>query len=473
MHRRSKILLTLVGAIVVGLSLLYAVALTRSTLKLRRAYAALEADGRPMNPSQVLAPEIPDAQNAAVLYQSAALMLKGQPAGEKNLLEHLASLHRSLFDEPTKPDKIARQQRQVAELQELMELEVVATALAAVAQGTQRPACQFDRDVAGSLARDMPFLDDLRCLRNILGARAALDLQAGHADQAWDTVLIQLRFADALRQDPLCVSQWTRMSVINYTCGLIQRFCDTAPPDMERSQAIEGLLRELDDLAPFVRGMDGERLLVGEWFFSLPWEEMEKILRENTVDKNKIVPERIQKVLYALHMRSLEFKPRLLADHAAYLEWMRKSTRLLQGPYVPRSDPAYQELGNLGRHFLANKLTLTTGLLKRFHCDMCTSVRLTRAGLGLLRYKQAHGAFPPTLDALRLEGLIDPFNDKPLLYRAEGDGFVVYSVGDDQNDNGGVVKTVEDYLDTRKRRAQYDRAWHFPRPKSQPEAAGG
>ena len=47
--------------------------------------------------------------------------------------------------------------------------------------------------------------------------------------------------------------------------------------------------------------------------------------------------------------------------------------------------------------------------------------RLTRAGLALLQYKQAHGAFPETLDALGLEGLINPYAEEPLHYRPEGD----------------------------------------------------
>jgi len=145
MHRRSRRILLIIGGIALACGVLYAVALVRSTVKLRRAYAALAADGRPLRTDEIVPPQVPDVQNAALLYQSAALMLKGQTVDEKNLLERLGELSGALLDQPDNPDRIARQQRSIAELRHLMTLPVVASALDALAQGTQRPACRFDR----------------------------------------------------------------------------------------------------------------------------------------------------------------------------------------------------------------------------------------------------------------------------------------------------------------------------------------
>ena len=35
---------------------------------------------------------------------------------------------------------------------------------------------------------------------------------------------------------------------------------------------------------------------------------------------------------------------------------------------------------------------------------------------------------------------MDPFGDKPLIYRKDGSGFLIYSVGPDEEDNGGIPK---------------------------------
>ena len=67
--------------VVVCLSLLYAVLLVAATLKLRRAYAALEGDGRPMHRADILPEALADWDNAAGQYQIAFLRLKSASVG--------------------------------------------------------------------------------------------------------------------------------------------------------------------------------------------------------------------------------------------------------------------------------------------------------------------------------------------------------------------------------------------------------
>lgn len=64
-----------------------------------------------------------------------------------------------------------------------------------------------------------------------------------------------------------------------------------------------------------------------------------------------------------------------------------------------------------------------------------------RAGLACRLYKSRTGHYPETLDEL-VPGLltevpIDPFTGNPLVYRREGEGFIVYSLGSNEKDDGG------------------------------------
>ena len=69
-------------------------------------------------------------------------------------------------------------------------------------------------------------------------------------------------------------------------------------------------------------------------------------------------------------------------------------------------------------------------------------LEMLHAVLALVVYRDANGGYPESLDALvpkRLDAApIDPFSDKPVVYRREGEGYVLYSVGPDFNDDGGV-----------------------------------
>ena len=51
---------------------LYAVALVKAQARLRRAYAALEADGRPMQAAEVIPPPVSEAENAGPLFDGDA-----------------------------------------------------------------------------------------------------------------------------------------------------------------------------------------------------------------------------------------------------------------------------------------------------------------------------------------------------------------------------------------------------------------
>jgi hypothetical protein len=69
-------------------------------------------------------------------------------------------------------------------------------------------------------------------------------------------------------------------------------------------------------------------------------------------------------------------------------------------------------------------------------------LRLLRADLAIRGYRRDVGNFPPSLESLVpgwLEEVpVDPFSGHPLIYRADAEGYLVYSVGQDEIDDGGI-----------------------------------
>lgn len=66
---------------------------------------------------------------------------------------------------------------------------------------------------------------------------------------------------------------------------------------------------------------------------------------------------------------------------------------------------------------------------------------VSRTGLACRLFKNKNGRYPERLEELvpRLltEVPIDPFTGKPMVYRRQGEGFIVYSLGSNQKDDGG------------------------------------
>ena len=57
----------------------------------------------------------------------------------------------------------------------------------------------------------------------------------------------------------------------------------------------------------------------------------------------------------------------------------------------------------------------------------------------MYRWRDTHGSYPDTLAQVAAEGPLprDPMTGADLLYRREGQGFVLYSVGLNRQDDGG------------------------------------
>ena len=91
--------------------------------------------------------------------------------------------------------------------------------------------------------------------------------------------------------------------------------------------------------------------------------------------------------------------------------------------------------------FLARAITPKFSNIAVTDCRTMARLDAARVALAVERYRLANGKLPESLNDLIPEFLesipIDPFDGKPLKYKKLDLGFVVYSVDEDEQDNGG------------------------------------
>ena len=92
-----------------------------------------------------------------------------------------------------------------------------------------------------------------------------------------------------------------------------------------------------------------------------------------------------------------------------------------------------------------------------------SAVNLVRTACALERHRLANGKYPETLDALAPQFIAkvprDPISGQPLHYRAVDGQFVLYSVGWNEKDDGGIVSL------TKRGTVDFDRGdwvWRYP-----------
>jgi hypothetical protein len=442
MRKKTIKILKIIAIVLVALSLIYAIAIGVSSAKLRKAYAALEKAGRPMKPADVIPPDVPDAENAALLYQSAILLLKAQPAPNGNLLEYLGKLSDKFITESIEPDELA-------ELQQLIGQDAVTQALSIVEQGIRRRSCRLEHDYKAGFNMLMPNLSSLRNLTRIIGAKACFQAEAGRPDAAWDLVLIQLRFADAQRNEPILISQLVRFASIRTSCQTIQKICEVALPNPEQYRSIESMLSDYEDRKPLILALDGERLLGGEWAFNILRSESPRALTSSVGEELGL-----GEVLLRLYSA---FKPLSLADHAAYVRIMGRYTESAQQPYpLSKAGTVDNKVEQMQSrlHIVTSIIIPALGRVIEIYCERTTQMRITRAGLAVLQERTARGAFPDSLEKLQLKNLDDPFSAEPLHLKLHGQGFILYSVGPDQKDDDGSPRQ-------KKQKDDWDIVWSY------------
>lgn len=397
---------------------LYAIVAWLGHRSLSRAYAALEADGRPMKAEQIIPAEIPDADNAALIYESVVLRLKAEQADGENLYERLENLASDMASDKPKTETIDQ-------FRTLTESEPVLEALASLKIASTKSGCRYDLDYTKGAGLELHHVSYMQALSRILCAKARIQASGGDAAAAWDTIITALRLANALKDEPIVISQLVRVAQFKLASDAMQDVAKAGLPSADQSREVPMLLEGFQSTAPYVAAMDGERLLFGEWAFAL-FGGVDRFMRENLGGGIAFYT---------------SFPVLMQRDHAAYLNFFHVHHQNPPDLYSRAESEKYDELNNELKssfYVLTSLVAPALSQWKARYLSMVAEARLVRVGLAALQYRQEKGAYPADLQAVDAVGILDPFSGKPFIYRADESGLVIYSVGKDWDDDGGL-----------------------------------
>jgi len=148
-------------------------------------------------------------------------------------------------------------------------------------------------------------------------------------------------------------------------------------------------------------------------------------------------------ILFNFFTMSLPDRREVISKIEAYYD--RANKMMQKTPYQSRRESvSYEEVGNQLTGILL--VDLMGPAFERV-TELLWRLRVSRQALvttaAILRYQREKGQYPEGLNQLRAAGYIkqlpmDPYNDKPLVYKRNGEDFILYSFGADFDDDGGV-----------------------------------
>gem|GEM_PF-5386666 len=336
----------------------------------------------------------------------------------------------------------------------------VAPALELVEQGSRLPRLDYGRKWEAGAELLLPDIAQMRDANRLLRARALLEARDGDHARAFETLKASARANAHTGQDPVLISALARISTDTRTVETAWHLVQQRPNDPE---SIRGAREVLEAMGPVT---------------DLRWHLQSEALYPRMLSRMlaSSSPDQVMKMMTGADHGGAGWELRLLAlptvrraNEAVAIRFWRDYFRALPsdtnqllsaGPKLAAVEQAYG-----GRPGISSAMTrILTPVLSQSvdHVGVqLTQRRLLATCLGLVDAKRRTGAFPRELPELGL-WTIDPFSDKPLVYRTTPRGFTLYSLGPNRKDDGGKPRS------TSRTEAGYDLVLEYPTPPAPP-----
>ncbi len=336
-------------------------------------------------------------------------------------------------------------------------------ALALVDEGSQKPYFWVTyanpnntTDMMGIL---LPNLSDYRTLANCLCWRAVLRAEDGEYDRALEDLTACFRFGMHIKgKNVLVIEQLVGIRIKEVSTEALRNILYQYGEQIEAA-TVSPLCRR------FQGQPDGDNLAIsytGERFCL--YDQIQRCFTEDRFGSGHLSIKELPRVLSYVVGRNEEdyfvenVLPRMthiLFTHPNKMEtrekadefyaFIEKCTR--KTPFEMRTEQieiqtAAQELTK-GNILLEIMTPGFSRIIELGHRDRANG-EATGAVIATILYEKEKGAFPDSLEELVEKGFLegvpmDPYSDGALVYRKAGDGFTLYSVGENFDDDGGTA----------------------------------
>jgi len=421
--------------------------------------------------NRIVKPSSDGTLNAAPFYQKAVPVFKKLPKDISKLL-------------PKNPHEITSEQKKLIEKW----IDDNEKTLELVIAGSQKPYYWQTYEGEEMLSVFVPHLSGYRNIARSLGWRAQLRAEQGRYEDAFDDIKSCYRFGRHIKGDGLLIEQLVgivieAISVQTIRDILSQHKIDSATLTNLQDDFEQMLLRE-----DFTASLIAEKIST--------YDVIQRTFTDG-LGNGHIIPARFEKLLADVQVISagparggsvsadeyqhpgflagLMLLIRLSADSVCsfaknngYILFMhpdkQKTLRAAQQVYdywetlkvkTPAQiraegiNPEKEAMEIIKGNLLLEKLVPVLDRITEIVHRHKVNVEATPAIMAILRYYQETGDYPQDLDDLIKAGFlkacpIDPFSDKPLIYRKVGNNFILYGVGPNFIDDGGQVAVIDD-----------------------------
>jgi hypothetical protein len=383
--------------------------------------------GQPVTLDELAAtyPEVPDEENAALAYSKALTRIEEIDPNMDRSIGLVLTLH------DMNPEEQPPEWLQNAIANTVNELDSV---YALLEEATEKKRAQFEIDFSRLMQATPPHVVPLRNCARVESLRLRLALENNDSDLAARSQKSALHLAEVMRLEPVTLSQLVRISIFGITVDSLGQYLNHGTLHDDDARKLMAVYAEAEDPDAIIRTFIAERCVTTC--------SLESMLTDNTVEGTPI--QKASQRLFPMYhwlQRQLMAKVnriRLLTKFEPLVEledepWKKRIE------YWSEHRPIETEVRpslDLSRNLIPPMYEALPAFARGL-----ALLRMARTALAIELYRSNYGHLPADLDALVPEYLPevpeDPFDGKPMRYVKLPQGYKLYTVFANLQDDGG------------------------------------
>jgi len=294
---------------------------------------------------------------------------------------------------------------------------------------------RYPIDLSKGFEALMPDLSNIRDGAKLLNLEAILHTENGKPEKVVDSITSTFGLARSISKEPILVSQLVRIACQSLAVSTLEHAINRTEFTDEQLVSLIGTLVNAEDLSAMTRAFAGERC-AGHSIFKMPAVQIPRLADGGSSP--------LSVVAIALY----RFAGLADMDAIVYLDIMGDYIESFKLPPEQQQEAAgavnarFEKTSRI--HVLLHIIMPALSRVISIDVRTVAQLRTAQAGLAVQGYRLAAGRLPDTLAELvptYLDAVPkDPFDGKDLRYKKLEAGFVIYSIGEDGNDDGGKEK---------------------------------
>jgi hypothetical protein len=366
---------------------------------------------------------VPEQENMAVVISNATSLLKTFSDRRSNQVDQISISHNHRL-EPDERELLSQY------------VEMNRHAISAVKPAMVLSKSRYPIDLSDGLQATLPHLQKVKTLGKIASFEANQAFESGDVASAIQCLDETFTLARSLDREPTLISQLVRCALVNLAVNSLEVGMSHATVAGAEARTLDGLLKAAERTNSMTIALIGERAM------AIPYFRMsQRFLKESAEDSS--VEGRLPKVkegeapptglfLAGVFERDLRFYLESMATNISLISLLPPRSLETSQIFTAQSEAATRQRYIMSDMFLS-------GMSRCAVREASVFARLRSARLAIVveGFRMANGRLPNDSEMSTNSSFEDPFDGKPLRYKRLQKGYIIYSVGEDREDNGG------------------------------------